>query len=177
MSCKKWRGLLGGAPKRLDAARALSRFGYRACRRLGVPRAEGVTAALAAAGDLEGLVAAWEDGCPVGPGVAAEGARLGDMDLLVWAWRRGAELDATVARCAGGAPPHVIRWLALQGCPMRHAVRGAAAADNVGAVRQIARDCGDVPFAWWMEAYEAARARGSRETVEYIRKKFDLLAA
>lgn len=176
MSCKKLKHLLDGFPKEIDAVSALSLFGYFGCKRLGMPLVEGVTAILAATEDFEGLITAADDGCPVGSGVAAQGACLGNMDLLVWAWRRGAEINRTVAEKAGTSPPHMIQWLALQGCPLQYAIEGAAIADNVEGIRQIAAFSDRFAFTFWIDAYKTACSHESYKTITYIREKFDLLA-
>ena len=176
MTCKKWRRLLS-ADRTVDGSACLVAFGFDECRRrLGCPDDHpavcDVLARAGAAFDADLLLAA-EAGCPVGPAVAAEAAARGSLDMLVWAWRRGAALDASVAGQLARAPPNVVRWLVLQGCPVEVGLADMVIADNTDAVAVVA-ECHRLGPGVWMRLMEMAKAAGAWRTMIYIGDAFGL---
>lgn len=174
MTCKKWRRLLD-AERTVDGRACLAAFGFDACARLGCPRSPCVCDVLAGAGPAcdEDLIRAADAGCPVGPAVAAEAAVRGSMDMLMWAWRRGAALDASVGSRLARAPPNVVRWLMLQGCPAESGLADMVAADNADSVAVVA-DCRRLGPGVWMRMWEMAKSAGAWKTHRYIGETFRL---
>lgn len=109
MTCRALRASIRA--RTLDGETCLEDHGYRRCRALGMPRCEGVTAALAGLWEYEQLQAACRDGCPVGRAVALLAVRRDALDMLVWASERGAALDAGLLEEAG---PAVGAWISLR---------------------------------------------------------------
>ena len=153
----------------VDGVACLNAWGFAVCRALGCPLIPEVCDVLSAAGSARDadLVIAADAGCPVGKKVAAEAVLRGDIEMVVWAWRRGAPLDADVARRSALAPPHVVRWLALQGCPVRLALTDMVIADNAESVEAIS-DTEDVGIGVWMRLMRIAKESGSHKTLRFI---------
>lgn len=168
-TCKRWRRLLP-SERAVDGRACLLTFGFEKCRAMGCPAdAPGVCNVFAEAGAaFDGdLMRAAEAGCPVGSAVAGEAAARGCMDMLIWAWRWGAALDASVAGRIACAPSNVVRWLALQGCPVEMGLADMVIMDNAESVAAVV-ECRRLGPGVWMRMMEMAKAAGSWGTVIYI---------
>lgn len=168
MTSKELREVCG-SDRTVDAVACLLAWGFPSCRSLGCPLLPEVCDVLSRAGSAHDadLVSAAEAGCPVGNKVAAEAVSRGDIDMAVWAWRKGAPMDAHVARSSARAPPHLVRWLALQGCPVRLALFDMVIADNAESVEAISKVL-DVGIRVWMLLARVAKEHGSLKALSVI---------